>query len=247
MKKIVSFMVVAIVALCAMVLTSCNSNKSNSVSNGNGGGNEYSESPLIGDFVLLSSVNADGTTVTGLKKGDKVVIEPQFREITYDAVNGTFECLVSDDGAHRKFTLADADGHIMRPGEYEKFTKDEYGYYHLFNDEGEAIYSPSAKKSLGMYEKISIGGPKHEFLFCKKDGKWGVSTFGDIFYLEKMYDRVYIVNYKNDKSFVVITQKGDEWEMYEQTDKEKLYYDVTAAEIRKLTKDRESGFLDVKF
>ena len=76
MKKIVSFMVVAIVALCAM-LTSCNSEKSNSVSNGNGGGNEYSESPLIGDFVLLSSVNADGTTVTGLKKGDKVVIEPQ--------------------------------------------------------------------------------------------------------------------------------------------------------------------------
>lgn len=237
-------MVVAIVALCSIVLTSCNSNKSNSASEGE---NKYTEAPLIDDFVLLSTVNDDGTAVTGLKKGNDVVIEPQYKEITYDAVDGTFECLVSDDGAHRKFTLADTDGRIMRPGEYEKVTKDEYGYYHFFNDEGEAIYSPSAKKSLGMYEKISIGGPNHEFIFCKKDGKWGVSTFGDIFFLEKVYDRVYIVNYKNDKSFVVITQKGDDWEMYEQTDKEKLYFDVTAAEIRKLTKNSESGFLDVKF
>ena len=171
MKKIFSVMVVAIVALCSIVLTSCNSNKSNSASEGE---NKYTESPLINDFVLLSTVNDDGTAVTGLKKGDNVVIEPQYKEITYDAVENTFECLVSDDGAHRKFTLADADGRIMRPGEYEKVTKDEYGYYHLFNDEGEAIYSPKAKTSQGMYQKIVIGGPNHEFIFCKKDGKWGV-------------------------------------------------------------------------
>lgn len=244
MKKIFSVMVVAIVALCSIVLTSCNSNKSNSASDGE---NKYTEAPLINDFVLLSTVNDDGTAVTGLKKGNDVVIEPQYKEITYDAVDGTFECLVSDDGAHRKFTLADTDGRIMRPGEYEKVTKDEYGYYHFFNDEGEAIYSPKAKTSQGMYQKIVIDGPNHEFIFCKKEGKWGVFSFEGL-YVEKMYDNVYIVNYKSDKSFVVITNKNGEWEMYEQTDKEKLYYDVTAAEIKKLIKTSEpSGFLDVKF
>ena len=73
-----------------------------------------------------------------------------------------------------------------------------------------------------------------------------VNTTNKVLAREIIADRMKLY-FKNDKSFVVITQKGDEWEMYEQTDKEKLYYDVTAAEIRKLTKDRESGFLDVKF
>lgn len=241
MKKFYSIMAVAIVALFAMGLTSCNSNKSNSAGDSE---NKYTETPLINDFVLLSATNDDGATVTGLKKGDQVVIEPEYKSITFNAVDNTFECVVSEDGAHKKFTLADADGHIMRPGEYEKVTKDDYGYYHFFNDEGEAIYSPKAKTSQGMYKEIVIGGPNHEFIFCKKDSKWGVFSF-DGLYVEKMYDNVYIADYKNDKSFVIITCKDGEWEMCDQG---KVYFDATSAEIKKLVKTSNPvGFLDVKF
>ena len=85
MKKIFSVMVVAIVALCSIVLTSCNSNKSNSASEGE---NKYTEAPLIDDFVLLSTVNDDGKLIK-LKQSRNVsqawfnLINPSGEEIEH--------------------------------------------------------------------------------------------------------------------------------------------------------------------
>ncbi len=246
MKNFIFSMLVAMLSLftSSFVLTSCNSNKSGN-STETGTDDSFTESPLFDDYVVISGeVTIDGYAKpeikSGLKKGGKVIIQPRFEGIVYDPDIDGFKC---ETGAEQ-YTVADMEGNILREGSYSSVTLDEDGAYYRFrNDEGIAVYSTKAKTSWGMYDDVVT---TDNFVFSKKNKKWGMTSLDGKTYFERDYDKIYVVNYKSERDFDVVTLKDGKWEL---CDQDKAYYDASDDEIKKLINYPLDpvGVLDVKF
>ena len=246
MKNFIFSMLVAMVSLFTLSfsLTSCSSNKSGNSSEA-GADDSFTETPLFDDYVLISGeVTPDGATKpvvkTGLKKGDKIIIKPKYDGIVFDFAMNVFKCETDP----KKYTVADMDGKILREGLYDNVTMDEdSAFYRFRNDEGIAVYSTKAKTSWGMYDDVVT---TDNFLFSKKSKKWGMTSLDGKTYFDRVYDKIYVVNYKSERDFDVVTLKDGKWEL---CDQDQSYYDASETEIKNLihTPLDPVGVLDVKF
>lgn len=234
-----------IFAACAVfMLSSCGDKSNNTAANA---ADEYVtvSTPVAGYTIIADK--ADSKSL-GLKKGEEVLIDPSsdftsYTKIEYDAALKGFK--LYNDGA--KYVLADMDGHIIRDGAFDKITRDEDGaWYRLYSGELVGVYSVKAKHSWGMYKECKTD---KEFIFAKPEGgKWGCMTTDESLYMEKQYDKIYIVNYKNPKDFNVFALKGSTWSMFDAKGAE---YDTSSAEIKGFLGKRKLsepvGILDISF
>ena len=196
-------------------------------------GDILSQTELFDGYVVFqSSVVPLGETASqvraGLKKDGKVIIEPRFANIEYDAALDGFKCYADA----QLYTVANMDGKVLREGAYERVDREEDGaIYRFFNKDKMAVYSTKAQTSWGMYEKIVV--TKH-FVFVKEGNLWGVKSIDGVYEFDKIYNKVYVVNYKSEKKFDVVTCENGKWEL---CDQDKAYYsDASEAEIKRLIK-----------
>lgn len=237
MKKFLFLMV----AVLAIVLTSCSSNKKSKENQSSVAEPKALVTPLFDGYALVNQADSQtGIHKFGLQLNDKVIIEPAYRNVVYDPALDGFKCY-SDN---KNFVLADMTGHIVCYGNYETAEKkDSLFFFH--GEEGYAVYNSSAKKSLGIYNKIDVQG---QFVFYQKDGKWGVQTFDGKFNRPNVYSHIFIVNFKNMNDFAVASCQDDSWEL---TDQSGAYYNVTPLQVKQLLSghigDRYGLLRKVKF
>lgn len=232
-----------IFAACAVFTLSSCGNKSNNTANAD---DEYVtvSTPVAGYTIIADK--ADSKSL-GLKKGTDVLIDPSsdfvsYTKIEYDAALQGFK-LYKDA---TKYVLADMTGHIIRDGAFDKITRDEDGsWYRLYSGELIGVYSPKAKHSWGMYEECKT---EKGFVFAKQSGKWGCLNLDESLYMEKQYDKIYVVNYKSEKEFNVFALKDGNWAMFDAKGAE---YDTSSAEIKGFLGKRKLsepvGILDINF
>lgn len=213
----------AMIAILAMILTSCSNNKSKETQVATAE-NKALVTPLFDGYALVNQADPQtGIHKFGIQLNDKIIIEPTYQNVVYDAELDGFKCY-SDS---KNFVLADMTGHVCAYGKYETAEKkDSLFYFH--GAEGYAVYNSNAKKSLGVYEKIDVQG---QFVFYKKGGKWGVQTFDGKFSRPNVYSHIYIVNFKSMNDFAVASCQEDSWEL---TDQSGAYYNVTPPQVKQL-------------
>ena len=240
MKNFIFSLVTMLVMLFTCVsLSSCgNSNKSKtaepdaSTESSEDIGDVLSQVDLFDGYVIFqSSIVPFGETESkvrsGLKKDGKILIEPRFANISYDANLNGFKCYTDT----KLYTVADMNGKVLREGGYERVERENDGaVYRFFNKDKMAVYVAKAQNSWGMYEKIVV---TDHFVFLKENNLWGVKSLDGNYEFDRAYNRVYIVNYKSAKDFAVVTCIEGEWKL---CDQDNAYYDTSEAEIKKLVK-----------
>ncbi len=242
MKKFFAYLVLAIALILAAVsLVSCN-NKPQAEEK------KVEKQHLIGDFFafkgeVVSLDNAAPKMQYGILKGDSVILAPQYDKIVWDKGFDGFRCYTGT----KNFTIADTQGKVLRFGAYAKVTRENDGeFYYFYDEDGKiAVYSKQAGRSWGMYDEVVID---KTFLFCREGKDWGVISFNQKLYLNKDYNNIYVVNFKNENDYSVITCKNGEWEMFDQDQK---YYDASSAELKRMcnkpAKGKAVGVLNINF
>ena len=244
MKKFLFSLAAMFIMMFTMCLTSCNSNKSKDTADEE----EILSQMEVGNGFISYAVNytpegkKEPEVRYGLKdRNGKVLIEPrEYLSINYDYDLGCFVCKTNS----KQYTVADSTGYIMRYGSYDRVTKDKDGaYYRFYNADGIAVYCTKTKKTWGMYDEVIT---TDNFIFEKSGSKWGFTSIDGKYYFEKIYDKIYVVNYKSEKEFDVVIYKDGKWELCDQSE---AYYDASQTDIKTLIKHPTgpAGVLDVKF
>lgn len=243
MKKFFAYLILAIALVLATVtLVSCSSKPQVEEK-------KVEKVLLVGDYfsfkdeVVALLDNATPKMQYGIMKGDSVILAPQYDKIAWDKDLNAFRCYTGT----KNFTIADTNGKVLRHGAYAKITRENDGeFYYFFGENGKiAIYCKQAEKSWGMYDEVVVD---KTFVFCREGKNWGVASFNQKLYLDKDYSNIYVVNFKNENDYSVITCKNGEWTMFDQDQK---YYDAPSAELKRMcnkpAKGKAVGVLNINF
>ena len=242
MKKFFAYLILAItLVLAAVTLVSCSSKPQVEEK-------KVEKVLLVGDYFsfkdeVIALDNATPKMQYGIMKGDSVILAPQYDKIAWDKDLNAFRCYTGT----KNFTIADTNGKVLRHGAYAKITRENDGeFYYFFGENGKiAIYCKQAEKSWGMYDEVVVD---KTFVFCHEGKNWGVASFNQKLYLDKDYSNIYVVNFKNENDYSVITCKNGEWTMFDQDQK---YYDAPSAELKRMcikpAKGKAVGVLNINF
>ena len=199
------------IALCAMLVCSCESKKDVTV-------------PLTGDLV---SFEKNGKF--GVKNGEVTLIDAQFDVISYNDKVNVIEALSADET-----TLFSLDGSQLFSA--KDFTTEPAGEGFFRMKAGEKTYmigTGAVKGSWGPFEDIQISGP---YLFFKSDDGWGIATTDHRGLAPRRYEKAYVVD--NGKEIGVLVKNRDGWALFDKTGvTDGVQYDISPKQLAKqLTK-----------
>lgn len=227
MKKLLFMCVIAAVA----VLTSCE---------------EKIERAQVIDNIYTEKVAVDGGFAYKLvlASGDAFsdVSDQLFSKVEY---NEKAKLVLGYNG--KTFFAYNLEGQQRGAGNFDKLEISDGLVYMTGNGGKISIYHPVKNSIFGQYSEASVVGDK---IFAKGPNGWGLYDF-DYHYLQDMvYEKLYIVNQKNEKEYDVLRLRNGEWSLV--SSDESVYDEPSVKSAVKLLNKKFKptepvGVIDMKF